>query len=71
MEASLFSFVGGDAHIAPLGTFEFALDLHKNGAYRRVDVGIDPYSLPAEALFGLFFRFFPLHARKAAGRAIV
>ena len=34
--------VGVDAHIAPLGMIEFALDLHKIGLYRRVDVGIDP-----------------------------
>ena len=36
-------FVGGDAHIAPLSTTEFAEDFHKTGACRRVDVGIDPY----------------------------
>ena len=36
-------FVGGDAHIAPLGIIEFALDFRKNGLYRRVDVGIAPY----------------------------
>ena len=35
--------VGGDAYIAPLGTNEFAGDFRKNGLYRRVDVGIDPY----------------------------
>ena len=38
--------VGGDANIAPLGTIEFALDFRKNGAYCRVDVGIDPYEHP-------------------------
>ena len=38
-------FVGGDAHIAPLSTTEFAEDFHKTGACRRVDVGIDPYGL--------------------------
>ena len=37
-------YVGGDAYIAPWGTNEFALDFHKNGLYRRVDVGIDPYA---------------------------
>ena len=37
-------FVGGDAHIAPLSTTEFAEDFHKAGACRRVDVGIDPYA---------------------------
>ena len=35
--------VGGDAHIAPLGTIEFALELRKIGFICRVDVGIDPY----------------------------
>ena len=39
-------YVGGDAYIAPWGTNEFALDFHKNGLYRRVDVGIDPYAGP-------------------------
>ena len=38
--------VGGDAHIAPLGTAEFALGFRKNGLYCRVDVGIDPYEHP-------------------------
>ena len=42
--------VGGDAHIAPVGMIEFALDLHKIGLYRRVDVGIDPYALIQEIL---------------------
>ena len=37
-------FVGGDAHIAPRGIIEFALDFRKIGLYRRVDVGIDPYA---------------------------
>ena len=31
-------FVGGDAHIAPLGIIEFALDFRKIGLYRRGDV---------------------------------
>ena len=35
--------VGDDAHIAPLGTIEFALELPKIGFICRVDVGIDPY----------------------------
>ena len=35
--------VGGDAHIAPLGTIEFALELRKIGFICRVYVGIDPY----------------------------
>ena len=37
------SCVGGDAHIAPLGSYEFALDFRKNGSYCRGDVGIAPY----------------------------
>ena len=37
-------FVGGNAHIAPWGIIEFALDFRKIGLYRRVDVGIDPYA---------------------------
>ena len=41
-------FVGGDAHIAPLSTTEFAEDFHKTGACRRVDVGIDPYEPPGK-----------------------
>ena len=36
-------------HIAPWGTNEFALDFHKNGLYRRVDVGIDPYDRSGSA----------------------
>ena len=40
--------VGGDAHIAPLGSYEFAENFRKNGSYRRVDVGIDPYALPGK-----------------------
>ena len=42
--------VGGDAHIAPLGTIGFAGDFHKNGACCRVDVGIDPYELLRKVL---------------------
>ena len=37
--------VGVDAHIAPVGTREFAEDFRKNGVYRRGAVGIDPYAL--------------------------
>jgi len=37
------SFVGADAHIGPLGSYEFAEDFHKNGAFCRADVGIGPY----------------------------
>ncbi len=41
-------FVGGDAHIAPLGNYEFALVFHKNGSFRRGDVGIAPYEHPGK-----------------------
>ena len=36
--------VGGDAHIAPRGSYEFAEDFRKNGFICRVDVGIDSYA---------------------------
>ena len=36
-------FVGVDAHIDPLGSFEFAEDRRKNGVFCRADVGIGPY----------------------------
>ena len=36
--------VGADAYIGPLENCEFAADYRKNGAFCRVDVGIDPYS---------------------------
>ena len=39
------SCVGGDAHIAPLGSYEFAKNHCKGRLYRRVDVDIDPYTL--------------------------
>ena len=35
--------VGGDAHIAPLGSRNFAGDFRKSGAICRADVGIGPY----------------------------
>ena len=35
--------VGGDAHIAPLGSCNFAGDSRKTGAICRADVGIGPY----------------------------
>ena len=37
------TFVGGDAHIAPFGSSEFAENFRKIGLYRWVDVGINPY----------------------------
>ena len=42
------SFVGADAHIGPLKCFGFASDFRKNGRFRRVDVGIDPYGAERE-----------------------
>ena len=38
-------FVGGDAHIDPLGTIEFALDFRIIRLCRRGDVGNAPYAL--------------------------
>ena len=38
-----WNLVGADAHIGPLGSYEFAIDFRKNGAICRVDVSIDPY----------------------------
>ena len=35
--------VGADAHIGPLGSYEFAEDYRKNGVFFRADVGIGPY----------------------------
>ena len=34
--------VGADAHIGPLGSYEFAADPRKIGAFCRADVGIGP-----------------------------
>ena len=42
--------VGGDAHIAPLGSYEFAGDFRKNRLFRRVDAGIDPYGLSGSSV---------------------
>ena len=36
-------FVGVDAHIDPLKTFEFNKNFCKNGAFCRDNVGIVPY----------------------------
>ena len=46
--------VGGDAYIAPLGSCEFAGDFRKNGAFRRVDVGIAPYEHSGETCVLIF-----------------
>ena len=35
--------VGVDAHIDPFGSYEFAEDFRKNGAFCWADVGIGPY----------------------------
>ncbi len=40
--------VGVDAHIGPLGSYEFAADFRNNSAFCRVDVGIDPYKRCSE-----------------------
>ena len=39
------SVVGADAHIGPLGSYDFAGDPRKIGAFCRADVGIGPYSV--------------------------
>ena len=36
--------VGADAHIGPFGSYEFAADYRKIGAFCRADVGIGPYN---------------------------
>ena len=38
------SVVGADAHIGPLGSYDFAGDPRKIGAFCRADVGFGPYS---------------------------
>ena len=42
--APSYLIVGADAHIGPLGSFEFAADFCINGAFCRGDVGIAPYN---------------------------
>ena len=42
-QAAAQLLVGADAHIGPLGSYEFAVDYRKNGAFCRADVGIGPY----------------------------
>ena len=42
-------FVGADAHIGPLGSYEFAEDYRKNAAICRADVGIGPYNVSANS----------------------
>lgn len=37
--------VGADAHIGPFGSYEFAADYRKIGAFCRADVSIGPYRL--------------------------
>ena len=36
--------VGADAHIGPLGSYEFATDFRKSGTFCRADVGIGSYT---------------------------
>ena len=43
------AFAGADAHIGPLGSYEFAEDSRKTGAFRRADVGIGPYNVSANS----------------------
>ena len=50
-------FVGADAHIGLLRSYEFAEDYRKNSAFCLADVGIGPYGL---------LRSFPLAAQSAA-----
>ena len=38
-------------HIGPLGSFDFAVDYRKNGAFCRADVGIGPYKTPANPYY--------------------
>ena len=37
--------VGADAYIGPFGSYEFAADYRKIGAFCRADVGIGPYGV--------------------------
>ena len=44
----LIPFVGADDSVRPSKCYEFASDFRKNGNFRRVDVGIDPYGMESE-----------------------
>ncbi len=45
--------VGGDAHIDPLGTIEFAADFRKDGLNRQGDVGIAPYAKKEISMYAI------------------
>ena len=47
--------VGADAHIGPFGSYGFAAEFRKIGAFCWVDVGIDPYKHGGKC-FALDFR---------------
>ena len=44
-QAVPYFVVGGDAHIDPLGSYEFAADYRKNGAICRADRVVRPYAV--------------------------
>ena len=48
-------FVGADAYIGPLGSYEFAEDYRKAGALCRADVGIGPYGTTANSYYSSHF----------------
>ena len=45
--------VGVDAHIAPLGTIEFARDFRKDGLNRQGDVDIAPYAKKEKSMYAI------------------
>ena len=45
-EKSRIEFVGADALIGPLGSYEFAENFRENGASCRAGEGIGPYAKP-------------------------
>ena len=44
LRESAIEFVGADARIGPLGSYEFAENFRENGASCRADEGIGPYA---------------------------
>ena len=50
--------VGAEAHIGPLGNYEFAADYRKNGAFCRADVGIGPYKQPLYSICFSWYSWF-------------
>ena len=75
--AKSIAAVGADAHIGPLGSYEFAADFRNNSVFCRVDVGIDPYSRVSNCM-RIRAEFTPLPSvravrrrrRRAASRAL-